>query len=180
MDVRPPALSTALRLESALLNEETGIRGYGLTGIPEFVTPFRQGLLEQEADTAQLTELLRGDPAGLRDLVAVRDAVGRWQERIARRRAARRAVVPGHRTGSRGQGAFDQVRAASSSRRERRRADRARARDDLMATTALRNWVFGAIAVLIAVLAALVFEGCAAVSARRWNASRPMPHHRRR
>lgn len=39
VDVRSPALSTALRLESAVLNQETGIRGYGLTGTPDFLTP---------------------------------------------------------------------------------------------------------------------------------------------
>lgn len=87
-DVRSPSLSTAFRLETALVNQETGIRGYGLTGIPDFLGPYRQGLVDQKAHARSLEELLHGDRARLDDLKAVREAVDRWQEKIARPIAA--------------------------------------------------------------------------------------------
>ncbi|MFD3471119.1 CHASE3 domain-containing protein [Streptomyces sp. NPDC058682] len=161
VDVKSPALSTAIRLESALLNQETGIRGYGLTGTSGFLGPYQQGLTDQERDSARLSELLRADPAGLRDLGAVQDAAKAWQERIARPVATAPAGAPSRLAAERsaeGKTAFDEVRAALAAQQERLLAERARARDDLMSTMRLRNWVFGAIAAVIALLAGLVFE----------------------
>ncbi|MEU9189077.1 CHASE3 domain-containing protein [Streptomyces sp. NPDC048484] len=162
VDVRSPALTIAIRLEAAVLNQETGIRGYGLTGTPEFITPYREGITEQEANLAQLTKLLKDDPVGLEDLKAVQDAVTKWQERVARPIAAAPPGLPSPLAGERaaeGKAAFDDVRGALSGQQERLRAERVQARDDLTATMTLRNWVFSAIAVLIVVLTALIFEG---------------------
>ncbi|WP_314219229.1 sensor histidine kinase [Streptomyces zaehneri] len=162
VDVRSPALTTAIRLESALLDQETGIRGYGITGKTDFITPYQEGLAEQKTSIAQLTELLADDRAGLDDLKAVQDALAEWQERIARPIAAAPAGSPSPLATERaaeGKKDFDDVRAALSAQQERLRAERVRARDDLMATMALRNAVFGAAAVLVVVLTAFVFEG---------------------
>ncbi|MBB5933890.1 signal transduction histidine kinase [Streptomyces zagrosensis] len=162
VDVRSPALTTATRLESAILNQETGIRGYGLTGKPEFLTPYGQGLTEQKTDMARLAELLADDPAGLADLKAVQNAVARWQERIARPIAAAPAGAPAAlaiERAAEGQTTFDAVRAALTSQQERLRAERGQARDDLAATMTFRNWLFSAFAILIVVLTVLIFEG---------------------
>ncbi|MGW3388647.1 sensor histidine kinase [Streptomyces cinereoruber] len=162
VDVRSPALTTATRLESAVLDQETGIRGYGLTGTPDFLTPYREGVAEQETRAAQLSALLAGDRAALADLGAVRDAVTRWQERIARPIAAAPPGSPSPLVVERaaeGKTTFDAVRAALSEQQERLGAERVRTRDDLMTTMEVRNWVFGAIAVLIVALTALIFEG---------------------
>jgi signal transduction histidine kinase len=162
VDKRSPALSTAIALETALLNQETGIRGYGLTGTPDFLTPYRQGVAAQAADVARIAQLLRGDRDGLDDLKAVQDAVAAWQERFARPIAA---APPGAASplvterAAEGKAAFDHLRLALGRQQERLRTERLRARDDLKATTGLRNWVFSAIAVLIVAFAALVFEG---------------------
>ncbi|OQR62077.1 histidine kinase [Streptomyces maremycinicus] len=162
VDVRSPALTTAIRLESALLDQETGIRGYGITGSADFIAPYEEGIAQQKTDMAQLTELLADDRAGLADLKTVRDAVERWQERFARPIAAWPAGSPSPLAGERaaeGKKAFDDVRIALSGQQERLRAERVRARDDLMGTMALRNVVFGSAAVLIVLLTAIVFEG---------------------
>ncbi|MFD3975275.1 CHASE3 domain-containing protein [Streptomyces cyaneofuscatus] len=161
-DVRSPSLSTAFRLETALVNQETGIRGYGLTGTEEFLAPYRQGLADQKAHTASLRELLHGDAARLHDLASVQKAVDRWQEEVAEPVAAAPAGTPSPQEAERlanGKAAFDRVRAALENQHERLRADRVQARADLQATVTLRNWVFSAIALLIVALAALVFEG---------------------
>ncbi|MET8844711.1 CHASE3 domain-containing protein [Streptomyces rubiginosohelvolus] len=161
-DVRSPSLSTAFRLETALVNQETGIRGYGLTGAEEFLAPYRQGLADQKTHTRSLRALLNGDPARLNVLEAVQEAVDRWQEEIAKPVAAVPAGSPSGPAAERvagGKATFDRIRVALESQQERLRADRVRAGADLQSTVTLRNWVFGAIALLIAALAALVFEG---------------------
>lgn len=131
VDVRSPALTTAIRLESALLDQETGIRGYGITGTAEFIAPYQEGLTEQKTSIAQLTELLAGDRAGLADLKTVQDTLATWQERIARPIAAAPAGSPSPLAAERaaeGKKAFDEVRAALSAQQERLRAERVRAR----------------------------------------------------
>ncbi|KUL47451.1 MULTISPECIES: sensor histidine kinase [unclassified Streptomyces] len=161
-DVRSPALTTAIRLESAMLNQETGIRGYGLTGTPEFRAPYDRGLVEQKASMKELAGLLDGDRAGLEGLKAVREAVGKWQERIARPIAAARPGSPSPLATERaeeGKTSFDEVRTALNDQQKMLRADRAGARKDLVDTMAVRNWVFGAIGVVILGLIAVVFEG---------------------
>ncbi|MER5201432.1 ATP-binding protein [Streptomyces sp. NPDC002884] len=162
VDVKSPALSTSFRLESALLNQETGIRGYGATGIPDFLAPYRQGLTAQTTHTARLAELLHDDAAGLKDLKAVQDAVETWQAKIARPIAAAPAGTPSPLTTERatqGKEAFDALRAVLSSQQERLRTERVQAVEDLSSTMVLRNWVFTAIAAVIAALTVLVFEG---------------------
>lgn len=94
VDVKSPALTTSYRLESALLNQETGIRGYGLTGTPEFLDPYRQGLTEEQTHTARLAALLQGDRAALADLNEVQDAIEGWQLTIARPVATSPAAPP--------------------------------------------------------------------------------------
>ncbi|MBK3575642.1 CHASE3 domain-containing protein [Streptomyces sp. MBT65] len=162
VNVKSPALSTALQLESALLNQETGIRGYGLTGTADFLTPYRQGLADQTTSTERLTQLLHDDAAGLKDLKAVRDAAETWQARVARPISATPAGSPSPLAAVRaaeGKTDFDALRAALAGQQKRLRAERTQAAGDLSSTMRLRNWVFAAIAVVIAVLSVLVFEG---------------------
>ncbi|WP_392895478.1 CHASE3 domain-containing protein [Streptomyces sp. LN699] len=161
VDVKSPALTTSYRLESALLNQETGIRGYGLTGTPEFLDPYRQGLTEEQTHTARLAALLQGDRAALADLNEVQDAIEGWQLTIARPVATSPAGAPSPLAtahASEGKAAFDTLRAAMIDQQDRLRADRTQAREDLAATMGLRNWVFTTIAAVIVLLAALVFE----------------------
>ncbi|MGW8777120.1 sensor histidine kinase [Streptomyces sp. NPDC055796] len=162
VDVRSPALSTAFRLESALLNQETGIRGYGLTGTPEFLEPYQRGLKDQDTYAAQLAQLLDGDARALGDLKTVQDALSRWQERIARPVAASPPGAPSPLATERAaeaKAAFDTLRQAMAGQQERLRAERARTRADLAATMRLRNGLFAAIAAMIALMTGLVFEG---------------------
>ncbi|MFG2721899.1 ATP-binding protein [Streptomyces sp. NPDC048416] len=161
LDVKSQALSTSLHLESALLDQETGIRGYGLTGNAEFLKPYHQGITEQTADTARLAHLLRADTGALADLRTVRDAVETWQTRIARPIAASPSGSPSPLATERaaeGKTAFDHLRTALDQQQGRLRAEQATSRRDLTATMRLRNWIFTAIALVIVALAGLAFE----------------------
>ncbi|MFB9370814.1 sensor histidine kinase [Kitasatospora albolonga] len=162
VDVRSPAMSTSFRLESALLNQETGIRGYGLTGNPVFLTPYQQGLADQRTHTARLAELLRGNATGLADLTALQDAVARWQQETADPVAALPPGAPTPRaaeSAAAGKAAFDAVRDGLRRQQEHLSADRARARADLLSTMRVRNWLFAAIGAVVLVLTVLAFEG---------------------
>ncbi|MEU8966807.1 CHASE3 domain-containing protein [Streptomyces sp. NPDC048491] len=162
VDVKSPAVTTAIRLESALLNQETGVRGYGLTGTADFLAPYRQGRAEQAADIAQLAKLLHDDSAGLRDVEAVRDAMEAWRARIGGPVAASPPGAPSALASERateGKRAFDRVRSAVSDQQDHLRAEQTRARADLADMMRRRNWVFATIALFILILAGLVFEG---------------------
>ncbi|MFD9060705.1 CHASE3 domain-containing protein [Kitasatospora purpeofusca] len=162
VDVKSPAVTTSFRLESAVLNQETGIRGYGLTGNPEFLEPYRQGLTDQTTHTDRLSQLLEGDEAALADLSTVRAAISRWQDRIARPIAAQPPGAPVPLAAERAaesKAVFDELRAALLDQQGRLSAERARAREDLTGVMRLRNGLFTTIAALVAVLTVLVFEG---------------------
>jgi signal transduction histidine kinase len=53
-----PAALTAQQLYSALLNQETGVRGYALSAQQDFLTPYNTGLADEKAAVAQLDKLL--------------------------------------------------------------------------------------------------------------------------
>ncbi|MFD4791696.1 ATP-binding protein [Streptomyces sp. NPDC058459] len=161
VDVKSPSLTTSIRLESALLNQETGIRGYGLTGTADFLDPYRQGLSQQKTYTKTLSGLLRGNPARLRDLKTVEDRIETWQAQIARPIAASPAGKPSPlatENAAKGKAAFDAMRAVMSEQQGRLRADRVSARAELASAMRMRNWIFTAIAALIVALAVIVSE----------------------
>ena len=58
-----PAALAAEQLYSALLNQETGVRGYALSGQPDFLAPYTSGLAAEQAAVGQLRPLLPGLPA---------------------------------------------------------------------------------------------------------------------
>jgi len=49
LDEIGPSLRAAIRLEDALVNEETGVRGYVITAQPGFLEPYRMGRAEETA-----------------------------------------------------------------------------------------------------------------------------------
>ncbi|HEX3692552.1 MAG TPA: ATP-binding protein [Solirubrobacteraceae bacterium] len=82
LDEVGPSLRAALQLENGLVNEETGVRGFVLTGQSVFVQPYRSGA---QAVTAAYHELKLRDPSlGARilaDVAATRLHVESWQHR---------------------------------------------------------------------------------------------------
>ena len=58
-----PAALAAQQLYSALLNQETGVRGYALTGQSAFLAPYNEGVAAEKTADAQLRRLLPQLPA---------------------------------------------------------------------------------------------------------------------
>ncbi|MFJ4922771.1 ATP-binding protein [Streptomyces sp. NPDC088725] len=160
VDRSTPALIASAQLESALVNQETGIRGYGMTGRDEFLAPYRDGLTRQKKTTQQLEKLVSEGTTAAKDLAEVRKRAAFWQSTIARPIAASSEPVPFATAHAEdGKRAFDFVREAVATQQLHLQAERDLARADLQHVRALRNWTFSAMALVILALTGLVFAG---------------------
>ncbi|MGF6940466.1 signal transduction histidine kinase [Streptomyces auratus] len=157
-----PALIAAGSLENALINQETGIRGYGLTGRREFLQPYHDGLSHEKAAAGRLRVLLGHDGPGAQDLARVLDRTEAWQKQVARPVAAAPSGSPvrlaAQRTGA-GLRTFDAVRAALGSQQRHLEHERAQARAELHDVGALQNGIFSALAAVGFVLLVLAVIG---------------------
>ncbi|MFJ9041770.1 ATP-binding protein [Streptomyces sp. NPDC102406] len=158
---RSPALISAVRLEAALVNQETGIRGYGLAGRRDFLEPYTQGVKDEQAAVRALSDVTRDDRTARDDLALVRERVSAWQREVARPVAAAAsgdAVTVAEKRTEEGKRLFDNLRSALTVQQDHLRAARAQADDDLRWAQRLRNGVFLAIAVLLTATLAIAFE----------------------
>ena len=83
LDEVEPALLAALNLENALINEETGVRGYILSGDPRSLEPYEEGRAVEHRAYLDLER--RGAVTGsvlVDDLRRVRARAGTWQLRF--------------------------------------------------------------------------------------------------
>ena len=146
-----PADLAAQRLSTALLDQETGVRGYVLTGQESFLRPNVQGRAAEREAIQALAELER-DPrlaAARLELATVADAAANWRTNYAGPAVdARRAGVPGPAAAA-GRDAFDNVRTAVARQERRLEAIRLEARDALDAGARLVRAMFIAAGVLI-------------------------------
>ncbi len=79
-----PAALEAQELYSALLNQETGVRGYALSGLPAFLAPYTQGYATEQTVVAQLRKLLPQLPAASgADLTQTLTQADDWRTRYA-------------------------------------------------------------------------------------------------
>jgi signal transduction histidine kinase len=78
-----PAQAQAYRLQGALVDQETGVRGYAITGDPRFLQPYTSGRSTEQAAAAELrTEIGRKQPlAG--DLGRLERAAAGWRTSYA-------------------------------------------------------------------------------------------------
>ncbi len=160
LDHDTPALVASVQLESALINQETGVRGYGLSGQSDFLTPYRSGLDQQKTAVRRLGTLLPGDGIDQRDLTLVLDRTRRWQERIASPIAAASpdtVVDLATARADEGKTEFDAVRTALTTQQAHLEAGRDHTRAQLRHELALRNGVFALIGAMLLLLTVLVF-----------------------
>lgn len=162
VETRSPALVNAVRLEAALVNQETGVRGYGLTGRTEFLAPYTDGVAAEKVAKERLELLLRGDDEDWADLTAVLKAADTWQERFARPisgASGREAQALSTQRAEEGKAEFDAVRTALDSQQKRLQEERTDAAAALRGATNLRNWTLAVDVLVIVAVAAFVFEG---------------------
>ena len=80
----------------ALVNMETGMRGFALTGKDEFLDPLNQGKRQFAEQLQELTQLTRDNPEQQASLVQLGQAEAQWhQESVQQILALRRQVIAG-------------------------------------------------------------------------------------
>ena len=152
------AASAALVLTNAMVNQETGVRGYVLGGDEAFLEPYHAGVAEPAARCASSTRSRGAEdarPTCARDLAAARRAIDAWRDRL--RAADDRARSAGSAPAASRTPPSPRARRASTPCAPRSRAcrptcaaDRADARADLAsaATTLTRALIFAAVLLL--------------------------------
>jgi len=113
LDQVRPSNRASLELENALVNEETGIRGYLITLESQFLEPYGHGLATEAAayKTLEAHQHEVGSPVPA-EVAAVRVAARRWQHDFVSHAlsAPRRTVAHGVAPDSRGRRLFNTVR----------------------------------------------------------------------
>jgi len=157
LDRNGPAVLAQMQLGTALVDQESGLRGFALTGREQFLAPYRDGRISEREQYAALDRVLTGDDmaSARRDTALVRARASAWHERYA---APLIAAVRAHGRGAttalppaRGARLFDALRGAlarqAAALSEVRSAGRAHFRSMANFLTA----AFVAIVVLIAI-----------------------------
>ncbi|MGB3444098.1 MAG: ATP-binding protein [Actinophytocola sp.] len=155
-----PALQQALRLESALVDQETGLRGYVLGADEDVLTPYTGGVRDQNAAVRQLEGLLAGMPEAEADLARVVENADQWRTGYAQPTIAEIASGPDTTPTlpvDMGKDLFDAVRVALEGLDDTLNAARVEATDALDAAASSVNGVL----IGIAVAFALVLTGLA-------------------
>lgn len=159
LDVIGPQRLAATQLSTALLNQETGIRGYQLGRQPDFLAPYTAGRQAEGDAVSQLRQLgaLPGTQAG-DDLEAVLRAAVAWQA------VAAPSVEPGAGAMTpaqieRGRTLFDGVRQALGAQFDHLTAVRDAGRADLDGAASFLTAMLVAIGVLVVLLFAVLFLG---------------------
>ncbi|MEW2520644.1 sensor histidine kinase [Actinacidiphila alni] len=153
-----PARVESVRLQTALLDQETGVRGYVLTHSLEFFQPYKDGLAEQKRVNARLKPLIAGNTRSMKDLTALTVAADHWRNVYAKPLTADatagvpvdadRALLDGSKK------AFDDVRTLFTIQDTHLQAERQRSQDELKHVRGERDAVL--LAMLASFLAAVV------------------------
>ena len=140
-----PARTGLVDMQSALVNEETGIRGYLLTHDTEFLNPYYVGESSLQRDLADVkSQLTPGHVKALNELQALEQQITNWKTDYA---------VPFIAAAEQGKSvsvadleasntSFDQLRARFVSVENELDAERGQAMQKLSRINAERNWAF--------------------------------------
>ena len=164
------AFSATADLNQALLDQETGVRGFVLTGAEDFLAPYQQGLRAQAAAQARLSRAERDFPSLRSHRREVEEAATVWRQSSALPDIAstRTGAEPDEARLRQSKARFDEVR----ERLVDYRAEVLRLRVD--SVDELRRDLFLLLGVLALALALLIASAVGAwIALRRW-VTRPL------
>ncbi|MER8032650.1 CHASE3 domain-containing protein [Streptomyces bauhiniae] len=113
-----PAQTQAYRLQAALVNQETGIRGYAISADKRFLTPYTEGRKNEKESADRLRRLVGDRPELRADLDTVERQAAEWRLTYAEPLVG--SVTPGapkavdQRKVERGKEEFDKLRTSWS------------------------------------------------------------------
>jgi signal transduction histidine kinase len=151
-----PAIQQAQRLEAALVNQETGVRGYSLGAQRDLLEPYSEGLAAEKDAAGRLSPVITEFPAAAAALREVTDRAENW-----RRSYAEPAIAVVDSTGrptvtttsvDTGRAYFDAVRASLTTLQNDLDAERVTATDDLDSSATTLNAVCVVIAIGFAMI----------------------------
>ncbi|MFC3742845.1 sensor histidine kinase [Paractinoplanes deccanensis] len=152
-----PARTAVAELTAAVVGQETGVRGYVLSGEQQFLDPYAQGRGDETRLVAQLRGLLEGHSDALADLDAVERRMASWRETAAEPLVrARRSDSYNVALVTQSKEAFDDVREPLAGLDSKLAALRAEGRADLNDSRRLRNTAFAGLVVALLVLIASI------------------------
>jgi len=155
----------AAELGQALTDQETGFRGYALTGDEVLLDPYRGGFRSQEQVLRRMRGIDRRRPDVQDRLRGVTDAAASWRASVVQPGFA--IIADGGRLSTadvlRGKAAFDRVRAAVGSYQQLILIRRNASVRELRRVNAALLGVFGGSVALLVVIAALSW-----LALRRW------------
>jgi signal transduction histidine kinase len=153
-----PAQAQAYRLQGALVDQETGVRGYGLTGDAQFLQPYTAGRVTEQAASARLRALVGGRAPLGRDLARIEQAARAWRTGYAIPTIDRARQGPLSGTDlaqlDQGKNAFDRLRALFAAQNSHLASDAVADRAALSRARVFQNWVY--VAILAVFLLAVV------------------------
>ncbi|QYN36195.1 CHASE3 domain-containing protein [Pseudonocardia sp. DSM 110487] len=151
-----PALLAVKDLANAQLDQETGVRGFLLTGRPQFLEPYRAGVASSQDAVNQLRAATDELPAIGPEIDAAVQAEQDWRLGYAEPVIAGDATAPGPDAGEM---YFDRVRRTTGVVQERLSQLRLEAREELASAASFIAWSSAAIGVTLLVLLAVVGIG---------------------
>ncbi|MFE9702241.1 CHASE3 domain-containing protein [Streptomyces sp. NPDC005930] len=176
-----PARTETYRLQTALVNQETGARGYALAADRQFLAPYTQGKEDEARAAARLRELIGDQPRLLADLEAVERQAADWRRTYAEPLVSDVASGESRRsvrdTAEQGKKVFDEIRSVWATQNADLSAAVADGKEDLAQSRTDRNLILGAmvaafllagvvLALLIRVLVARPLQALSASSRR--------------
>jgi len=156
-----PALVSSQSLLAALVNQETGVRGYALSRNAQFLDPYRQGIADQEVAVTALNGYVRGDALLSSDLQHLLNDVTVWHQQTAELRIAqvKDASIPDTALTDQGDKArFDAIRTASTKFSADLQTERNKANERRKQATAALIEVLAVAMIVLIVVAVLAFR----------------------
>jgi signal transduction histidine kinase len=151
-----PAVRANQDLSLALVNQETGVRGFALTGDDSYLAPYRDGVAAEAAALLVLRDHLAAQPDMASRVDAVERAAQAWRTGYAEAVVTASSAAPPPAIGKT---LFDEIRAPSRELSAVLEAERLEARGALNGAAVALRWVGIAIALVMAAFLTLTAWG---------------------
>ena len=148
-----PAQAQAYRLQAALIDQETAVRGYGITADAQFLQPYTQGVATEADAAARLRKLVGGQQPLAADLSNIEQTAAQWRRSAAIPliERAKRGPLKASDAGLLDQSklAFDHLRSLFTTQNADLAAATARARTSVNHARSVQTWIFTLILVVL-------------------------------
>jgi signal transduction histidine kinase len=148
-----PAQAQAYRLQGALVDQETGVRGYGITGDVRFLQPYTSGLSIEASAAARLRALVGATDPLAADLASLERAAQGWRraDAIPLIALARHGPLSGGDVGllDQSKSSFDHLRTLFAAQNAHLAATAARDEAAVRRARAVQDWALAAVLVVL-------------------------------